>query len=303
MARDEPVFSLVPRRRLVGLSFGDMTSARRGAGSDVAGSRPYVPGDDMRAIDWAASARLASARATDDFVIRERFADEAPRVVVVLDHRPSMSLYPHALPWLSKPRAVARTVETIVESTLAARGFLGYLDLAEPEPLWRPPRTQRALPEAELERPYRAPSDAVRRAFDHLRSHRRALPPGTFVFVLSDFLDPPPDDVWIEALDRRWDVVPVVIQDPVWEQSFPDVSGVVVPFADPRDGGIRTVRLSSREVVARRDENAARLASLLQGFRAFELEPVRISSDEPLEILNAFLDWSDWRWAARRRSW
>jgi hypothetical protein len=257
----------------------------------------------MRASGWPASARLAAARATDEFVVRERFADEAPRVVVVVDHRPSMSLYPDALPWLSKPRAVAQTLAAIVESTLAVRGFLGYLDLAEPEPLWRPPRTQRALPETQLERPFSAPPDVIVRAFDHLRSHRRALPAGTFVFVLSDFLDAPPDDVWVEALDRRWDVVPVVIQDPVWEQSFPDVSGVVVPFTDPRDGSLRTVRLSAREVAERREANRERLESLLQAFRAFELEPVRISSDEPVEILNAFLDWADWRWAARRRSW
>ena len=35
----------------IGLSFGAMHSARRGRGSDVAGSRPYVPGDDVKAID------------------------------------------------------------------------------------------------------------------------------------------------------------------------------------------------------------------------------------------------------------
>ena len=55
-------FPLVSRRRLIGLSFGGMHSARRGTGSDVAGSRPYRPGDDVDTIDWAASARLSSVR-------------------------------------------------------------------------------------------------------------------------------------------------------------------------------------------------------------------------------------------------
>jgi len=45
-------FELVPRGRIVGLAFGAMRSARRGAGSDVAGSRRYVSGDDVKAIDW-----------------------------------------------------------------------------------------------------------------------------------------------------------------------------------------------------------------------------------------------------------
>ena len=303
MAGSDSVFTLVPRRRSIGLSFGAMQSARRGAGSDILGSRPYVRGDDVRAIDWASSARLATARNTDEFVVRERHADEAPRVILVCDHRPSMSLYAAPLPWLSKPRALHEAAQLIVSSTLAVRGFLGYLDLAEREPLWRPPRTQRALPELRLERPYTAPPDVIAHAFEHLKLHRQGLPSGSFVFVLSDFLDGPGEEVWIDALDRRWDVVPVVIQDPVWEQSFPDVAGVVVPLLDPRSGRLRPVRLSAREVAERREANERRLASLIGRLRDFEIEPVLVSSDEPLEILYSFLEWSDWRKAARRRSW
>jgi uncharacterized protein (DUF58 family) len=72
------VFPLVPRRRLLGLTFGAIHGARRGIGADVAGSRPYQPGDDRDSIDWAATARLSSARDTDEFVVREHYADEAP---------------------------------------------------------------------------------------------------------------------------------------------------------------------------------------------------------------------------------
>ena len=60
-----------------------MRSVRRGRGTEVAGSRPYRPGDDIRSIDWGASARMSSARGADEFVVRERYADEGPRVVVV----------------------------------------------------------------------------------------------------------------------------------------------------------------------------------------------------------------------------
>jgi hypothetical protein len=73
-------FPLVSRRRLIGLAFGSMHGARRGSGSDIAGSRAYVSGDDPHRIDWAASGRLSAARGTDEFVVREYFADEAPRV-------------------------------------------------------------------------------------------------------------------------------------------------------------------------------------------------------------------------------
>ena len=93
-AQHEQTFPLVPSRRLIGLPFGAVYSVRRGMGSDVASSRPYQPGDDVHSIDWNASARLSSALGTDEFIVRERFAEEAPRVVIVCDRRPGMALYP-----------------------------------------------------------------------------------------------------------------------------------------------------------------------------------------------------------------
>ena len=65
-------------------------------GHDVAGSRPYRPGDDMDSIDWAASARLSTARGSDEFIVRERFAEEAPKVVIVCDRRPQMACFASA---------------------------------------------------------------------------------------------------------------------------------------------------------------------------------------------------------------
>ncbi len=111
-------FPLVPRRRVIGLSFGTMRSLRRGSGSDVAGSRPYYPGDDMDAIDWSASAKLSTAKGRDEFVVRERFAEEAPRIVIVCDRRPQMAHFASPLPWLDKPQAMRNAVELI----LAQRG-------------------------------------------------------------------------------------------------------------------------------------------------------------------------------------
>ena len=148
MSTTEVTFPLPPRRRFAGLPFGAMTSVRRGAGSDVAGSRPYRPGDDARSVDWNASARLSSAHGTDEFIVREYLAEEAPRVIVVSDRRPAMQLFPRPLPWLDKPEAMRQAATLVVEATLAARGFFGYLDLRRDEPQWIAPRTHHELPEA-----------------------------------------------------------------------------------------------------------------------------------------------------------
>jgi uncharacterized protein (DUF58 family) len=287
------VFSLVPRRRLIGLSFGGMHSARRGQGTDVAGSRLYVPGDDVDAIDWAATAKLSSAHGTDEFIVRESYAEEAPRVVVVCDQRPAMGV--HGRPWLDKRAAMRLAGRLVVDSALAARGYPGYLDVAEEEPLWTPPRMQRSLPQLEEPRPFTAPPDSLERSLRYLELHRRALPAGTFVFLLSDFLWPPSDRAWLDALEHRWDIVPVVVQDPVWEQSFPDVAGVVVSLVDPDTGAIARVRLTRREVEDRRAQNEERLARLLARFGALDLQPVLVSTAAPDDLLEAFLSWGEFR--------
>lgn len=300
-AQYELTFPLVPRRRLIGLAFGTVRSARRGRGSDVVSSRPYQVGDDVDAIDWNASAKISSARGSDEFIVRERFAEEAPRVVVFCDRRPEMALYPPGLPWLSKPAVMREAGRLIADSTAKARGLVGYLDYAhgEAEPFWTPPHSQQGfwrMKESHLVYPvFRAQQDNLTRGFDHLVHSRRSLPPGSFVFVLSDFLESPSVETWAGVTELPWEIVPVVVQDPTWEQSFPPVSSVVVPLADPRTGRLRPVRLSRREAARRRAENAARLERLLDGLCDFGLEPLLLSTTDRDEIYSRFLAWADLR--------
>ncbi|HWG55693.1 MAG TPA: DUF58 domain-containing protein [Gaiellaceae bacterium] len=294
-------FPLVPRARFVGISYGPLRSARRGSGSDVAGSRPYRAGDDVDLIDWPASARLSSALGRDEFVVRELHAEEAPRVVVVADRRPSLSLYPRPLPWLRKWEALEHAVDLVTRSTLAARSFPGYLDYADGDLHWRSPRGGRTA--GRPRRGYAAPAGSLAAGLRHLAELRPALPVGSFLFVLSDFLEPPPQEAWFHALERGWDVVPVVIQDATWERSFPDVAGIAVPFAHAADPRPRLVRLSRREVAARRAANEQRFASLLRTFEELGVEPVVLERHEREAVTAAFLAWADARVAARGRGW
>ena len=292
-------FTLVPRRRVMGPSFGTMRSLHRGAGTDVAGSRPYRPGDAMDAIDWAASARLSTAKSSDEFLVRERFAEEAPKVVIVSDRRPSMGYFSSPLPWLDKPRAIRSIVELVLASAGVAGGFVGYLDYGDGNPHWRQPKGERKLIEIQDRRlvspEFHGPEDWLERSIAHLAGHPRAVGVGTFVFVLSDFIPSASKEVWLAAIEHRWDLVPVIIQDPTWEQSFPDVSGIVVSLRDTRTGRIVPVRLRAKEARARRAANEERLRDLLETFRALDVDPVLVSSSEPAGILSSFLDWAELR--------
>jgi uncharacterized protein (DUF58 family) len=290
-------FPLVPRSHLVGTPFGASRSPRRGRGSDVAGTRPYLPGDPVSTIDWYASARLSAARASDEFVVRELYREESPRVLIVADRRPSMALYGADLPWLAKPEVVIAAAEAITRAAVAARCELGHADGAGGRTRVLSPGA--VAPRYVLDRVRRAPFDAPPASLDQalaeLTNRRAELPQGSFVFVLSDFLAEVSAATWTRLRRALFDVVPVVVQDPTWEQSFPAVHDVLIPFACV-DGEEAPVRLTAAETADRRDENENRLERLLARFRRLDFDPILLGASEPATVDASFL-----RWAERRR--
>ena len=128
-----------------------------------------------------------------------------------------------------------------------------------------------------------------------LRDSLDGLPRGSFAFVVSDFLEPPPESFWLDALERNLDPVPVVVQDPVWERSFPEAQGVVLPVAGAEGGRVRPVRLTRREASERRRTHEARFDALVAMLFGLELEPVVLTSSADANVLDAFLAWAGTR--------
>jgi uncharacterized protein (DUF58 family) len=286
-------FALVPRRRFLGVQFGRRRSSRRGIGDEVAGTRPYRPGDLIAHIHWAASAKLSEARGTDEFVVREFFAEQAPRVALIHDRRPGMAIHAPPSPWLDK-RAAADTAGRLIEASTAAE--LGEV-LSVDGALRHPGRRGRGR--EDVSRTYDAPETSLTLALDALVRESRVLPTGSFVFVVSDFLVPVPARLWLRLRALRWDVVPVIVQDPTWEQTFPAVGGVVLPVADPTSGHVQDVWVSAREARERARANEARFDELLSRFRRLGFDPVVLDTSDPREIGDRFRAWAD----RRRRLW
>jgi uncharacterized protein (DUF58 family) len=296
-------FPLISRRRLVGSPFGVRRSARRGRGGETAGTRAYVPGDPVSTIEWVASARISAARGSDEFIVREQYAEEAPVVAIALDRRPSMALYPADSPWLDKPAAVRTAIQAIVESADDARAVVGLFDERRDRGRLLAPVRGRPAIVADRLGPERfdAPPDALERAVTALLERRRVLPAGSFVFLLSDFLGAFGPRTRGALRGLAADIVPVIVQDPTWERSFPPVAGVLVPFADPVSGDGRAVRLGRGEARARREAHEARYEALVARLRADGMDPVTLTDAAPRAVHRAFLDWAERRSRQLRR--
>jgi hypothetical protein len=231
--------------------------------------------------------------------VREFFAQRAPRAVIVCDRRPSLGIYGAPLPWLDKPAAIGSIVELVGVSARAAHGDLGLVTSTASGPLYVPPGrapsiawlVDRATSRAE------APPGALARSLELLLRRRAALSVGTFVFVVSDFLESVPARVWARLRGLGCDVTALVVQDPVWEQSFPRIGGVVVPFVAPGSTQGTDVWITRRRARELSAANEGRLTETMERFRRLGCDPVVVGTSDPDEIARLLHGW-----AARRRT-
>ena len=148
---------------------------------------------------------------------------------------------------------------------------------------------------------FTAPPGVLDDALARLRQRRPALPPGSFVFVVSDFLVPFRAVSWAGLSRLGADVVPVIVQDPTWERSFPLLPGVLLPVVDVETGRSLPVRLSRRDVRARREANERRYAALVRTVRRAGMDPVTIDDASVESVHRAFLSWAQRRRRSLRR--
>lgn len=187
-------YRLDAREAIVPNLSGGQLMRRKGQSLEFRDFVTYVPGDDIRFVDWRASARRGSA---DDLVVRSYVAEEQLRLIVSVDTGPTMA-FPElgSRPAMTKMLIARWLAEALARVALDAGDtvFIHQLfDRAQspPYPVYHEQQLRAALAQL-LPTTAQAPAN-IRRLLP-------ALPPATVWLVITDsyfYAEPTPD---IQAL-------------------------------------------------------------------------------------------------------
>lgn len=275
-------------RRLDGLLFGDYTGLFYGPSLDLAEVREYVPGDEVRRIDWNVTAR------TTRLHVRQYREEKELTAWMLVDLSPSMAFGTRRV----LKRQLAAEFCGAASYVIARHGDkVGAVFF--PQPYLIPPRTGRRQALRLLHALERLPNPPASGRTDlgralrdlHGMVRRRSL-----VFVVSDFLS---QDGWegpLRQLAYRHDVIAVWITDPA-ESELPDVG--LLTLQDPETG--QQVRVDTSDPAVRRayrERVSRREAKLLQAFRSSGVDVLRLSTHE--SIVQPLVRFVTYR---RRRRW
>ncbi|HET8582675.1 MAG TPA: DUF58 domain-containing protein [Jatrophihabitans sp.] len=221
------------RNKLDGLLQGNYLGLVPGAGTEAGESRPYVPGDDVRRMDWPVTARTTVPH------IRQTVADRELETWLVVDLSPSLDF---GTGRTEKRELVLAALTALVHLTVRGGNRVGAVVGNGEQSYLLPARAGRAHAQHLMRRIATTPRAAQAGRNDLaglLERLRRPQRRRGLVAVVSDFLDgttgdgPAPWERPLRGLSDRHQLLAVEVLDP--RELALEAAGLVT-FVDPETG-------------------------------------------------------------------
>lgn len=213
---------IVARRQVNDLLAGEYLSAFKGRGMEFDAVREYVPGDEIRSIDWNVTAR-------SDAPYVKTFCEERELTVfLAVDISASGAFGSQRL---SKMETAVEVAAVLMFASLRNNDKVGLMFFADDVVKYVPPRkgrgnVMRLIREMLSTEPIKAETN-ITKALEYLgRVQRRRC----VVFVMSDFLGPDCSKA-LAVANQRHDCIAVTLQDPR-ELELPDVGFITLRDAE-----------------------------------------------------------------------
>ena len=235
---------------------GDYHSTFKGQGVEFDEVRPYIPGDDVRTIDWNVTARTGSPYI-------KRFSEERELTVLFMVDVSGSQSYGSVR--RSKAELAAEVTALLALTAIRNQDKIGLILFSDEIVKFIPPRkgrdsVMRLVREVLAAEDSAAGGTDIAGALKFLNGvqKRRAV-----VFLVSDFIGRGGCGKLLEATARHHDMVCVPVTDPA-ESELPDVG--LVELEDSETGELVLVDTSSRRV---RREFAERAAAEREELKRF----------------------------------
>ncbi len=178
---------------------GDYPSKRKGIGMEFTDIREYSPGDDMRWINWKASARR------DTLMVNEYESERTGDTVILLDARRFLKGSEEYERLLNASVRAAATLATYLSRTRSRVGFVVLGNTVD----WIYPAYGKRAMYLILDRLLHIRSEKLSRlTFDYGKFIvSRFFPPNSFVILISPLLSWDIDDAIVELLARGYDIL------------------------------------------------------------------------------------------------
>ncbi|MEM6456495.1 MAG: DUF58 domain-containing protein [Acidobacteriota bacterium] len=256
---------------------GNYHSAFKGRGVEFAEVRPYIPGDDVRNVDWNVSARM------NDLYIK-RFVEERDLTVfVVMDVSGSLG---YGSRTILKRELAAEIAALLSFAAVRNQDRVGCALISDRLEFFLRPDRRRThvlrLVREILMHPGGGSTDLERGLWATLKTLRQR----SVLFVISDFLDSLPTSS-LKAAAARHDVVVIELVDPR-DHRLPDAGPVVLQDAETGRMAVVDGRRLADEHAARRQRDSETLRTLVRQLGIGHLE---IRTDRPyLSTLVSFFE-------------
>jgi uncharacterized protein (DUF58 family) len=262
-------------RRLVNTLFsGDYKSSFKGRGIEFLDVREYLPGDDVRTIDWKVTARFGRPYV-------KKFAEERELVVILLVDASGSDRFGTRRRF--KLEQAAQVAATLAFSAIRNNDKVGLMFFTDHIEKYVPPRKGRShvlrlIRDILYFEPEHRGTDPVQ-ALEFLMHvlKRRAI-----VFLVSDFLGDgfSPDKLKkpLGIAARRHDLVAISVNDPA-EEELPKLG--LVEFEDAETGQVATV--DTRDPALRKrfkQWRAGREAELAKMVKQLGVDRIAVSTAE-----------------------
>ncbi|MBM3321196.1 MAG: DUF58 domain-containing protein [Candidatus Eisenbacteria bacterium] len=196
---------ITTRSLVESLFSGEYHSVFKGRGMEFDQVREYQDGDDVRAIDWNVTARM-----NRPFV--KEFVEERELVVMLLVDRSASTDFGTAP--RSKANIAARISALLAFSAIQNHDKVGLILFSDVvEKFIAPRKGRRHVLRVILELLYGQPEKKKTSLAAPLERLNRVQKRRSVVFLVSDFLERPPEEL-LRVTNRRHDVIAVRVADP-----------------------------------------------------------------------------------------